>query len=294
MVVATLLLIELAMRMAGHTLSTDLRHIREIPRLAKELAAADGTRMLFLGNSLTRQGFDPEAFARALRENSTEPPAVRRVYPDDTTIVEWSALVHHYFFDADRAPDIVVVGFARDHLSDATTVHPARLGRYYSSLSDIPTIFRYDLVDFEARSEYLIAYASAAFGNRRRIPRRFFDLWVPHFRVARSEINRSLRKEPTGPASHPTYSYTRLERFGRLLREENVRGIAVAMPLPEVYPLDPGLREALDAQGIELVDARVVPGISRASYRDSQHLAPDGARTYSEWLARRLAPDLAK
>lgn len=294
MVATTLLVFECAMRLAGDALSTDLRHIREIPRLAEELAAADGIRMLFLGNSLTREGFDGAVFVQALQEAGSAPVEVRSVYPDDTTIVEWSALLPHFFLDADRAPDIVVIGFAKNHLSDATTVHPARLGRFYSSLSDIPRIFRYHLVDFEGRSEYLLAYASSAFGNRRRIPRRFFDLWVPHFREARSEINRDLRAISTKPTSGPIQSYTRLERLAQLLRAEDVRSIAVAMPLPKVYPLDAGLRETLDAQGIELVDARNVPGISRASYRDGQHLAPNGARLYSEWLARRLAADLAR
>ena len=294
MVAATLLVFECAMRMAGDALSVDMRHIREIPRLANELAAADPIRMLFLGNSLTRQGFDAAVFVQTLQKNGTTPPEVRSVYPDDTTIVEWSALFQHYFPDADRVPDIVVIGFAGNHLSDATTVHPARLGRFCSSLSDLPRIFRYDVVDFEGRSEYLLAYASSVFGNRRRVPRRFFDLWVPHFRQARSEINRNLRTSSAKPTSDRIQSYTRLERFGRLLRAQNVRSIAVAMPLPKVYPLDAGLREALDAHGIELVDARKVPGISRASYRDGQHLNPSGARLYSEWLARRLAADLAR
>jgi len=291
---AALLLFECAMRMEGGVLSTDLLHIREIPRVADELASRDGIRVLFLGNSLIREGFDSGALAESLDESSKAPIEVRSVFPDDTTIVEWSALFQHYFIDADRAPDVLVLGFARDHLSDATTVHPERLGRFYTGLSDIPRIFRYDVVDFGGRVDYLLAYASSAFGNRERVPRRFFDLWVPHFREARSEINRNLRAGPSRPASGAIRSYTRLERFARLLKEQEVRGIAVAMPLRDEYPLDGRLRETLGAAGVELIDARSVLGLARTSYRDSMHLTREGARVYSRWLGRRLAADLAR
>jgi hypothetical protein len=294
MVVVALLALECGMRMGGSVLSTDLRHIRQIPNLASELAGADGTRVLFLGNSLTREGFDPETFSRSLQESSTTPTESRSVYPDDTTIVEWSALFKHYFIDADRVPDVLVLGFARDHLSDGTQVHPSRLARFYTSLSDIPRIFRYEVIDFEGRFEYLLSYVSSAFGNRRRVPRRFFDLWIPHFREFRRVINENLQADPSSVTSRPLRSYKRLEQFIHLLKAQDVHTVLVAMPIAAGYPLDASLCGTLDIHGIELIDARSVPGISPTSYRDGQHLNPGGARTYTKWLARRLTDQLAR
>lgn len=290
-VVAILLVSELALRQLEDGLSIDLQHIKRIPSIARRLAEGDGLRVLFLGNSLTREAVDVDVFEAESDRLGIGPVHAVSVFPDDSAIGEWVYVFRHFFVDPGIRPDVVVVGFARDHLSDAKPLAIERIAAFYSDLSDVPEIFRLDLHGFGERVEFLLAHVSRAFAHRERVSRRALDALIPYYRSTSRRINVSLTAAPNpGAAAQPTYA--RLGRLAELVRRSGARLFLVAMPTRRPYDLEPGLVDAAREQGAVLVDARSVDGITPALFRDALHLTPPGAELYSRSLARRLAGGL--
>ena len=64
---------EAGIRAVGRSISVDLEHIGGIPALAEEFGQGDGLRVLFLGNSLTRAGLDPDSFELAAKSQGLGP-----------------------------------------------------------------------------------------------------------------------------------------------------------------------------------------------------------------------------
>ena len=107
-----LLAAEAGIRSVGSSISLDLEHIGGIPAIAEEFGQGDELRVLFLGNSLTRAGLNPEAFELEAASQGLGPLRIAHIYPDDTTISEWPHVFKHFFVDPDLLPDVLVVGFA--------------------------------------------------------------------------------------------------------------------------------------------------------------------------------------
>src|SRR5690606_31684789 len=59
-VLAALLLVEVGVRAVEERLSIDVRHINRMDEIVTALVAAPGPSVLFVGNSLTREGVDLE------------------------------------------------------------------------------------------------------------------------------------------------------------------------------------------------------------------------------------------
>jgi hypothetical protein len=285
-----LLAVEVGIRAVELELSRDLRHLRAIPELARELAGGEGLRVLFLGNSLTQAGVDVAVFESETAARGVEPLRATRVYPDDTTIVEWIHLFRRFFTDPELAPDVMVLSFSRWQVSDETDSHPERLGAFYSSAGDIPEIFSLDVTTFDTRTSFLLARFWAAYRNRERISRRVLDA-IPHYRDLARTVNLTLRaqKHPERERGEPM-SYARLARLAELASEHDVRVILVAMPTKGPWPLDPTLPGVAGELGLAWVDARDTAGLTPSMFRDGLHLTPEGARVYSRALAERLAP----
>lgn len=286
---------ELFVRLRESALSLDVQHIRRIPSIAENLTRGEGGRVLFLGNSMTRNGVDVPIVEQELRaEGLTAPLRVERVYPDASGLAEWYYAFNHFFVEAGRLPDALIIGFAANDLSDNRPPQPARLAQYYTGARDVPEVFANDVRDFEARAEFLLSGASASFANRTRMRERALDLVIPHYRRSAQEINRAQQalKNKGGAPAAVALTYRRLERLGQLAAGRGVRVILVAMPQREPYQLDPQLQPAVERAGMTLIDARGAPGLGGESFEDEMHLTPDGAAVYSRHLARQLAPSL--
>jgi hypothetical protein len=290
-VVAILLASELALRQLEGRLSIDLRHIRGIPSIAQRLTEGDGVRVLFLGNSLTREAVDIDVFQEESGRLGIGPLNAVSVFPDDSAVGEWIWVFNHFFVDPNIPVDVVVVGFARNHLTDSNPLAIERIAAFYSNLSDAPKIFHLDLPAFGERVEFLLAHFSHAFAHRERVSRRVLDALIPHYRSTSRRINLSLAAAP-GRSGAARPSYARFARFTELVRQSDARLVLVAMPTLRPYELDPGLIDAARELGAAFVDLRSVDGLTPDLFRDALHLTPPGAALYSRSLAQRLSSGL--
>jgi hypothetical protein len=289
-VVLVLLAGELVVRVCEKSLSLDVTHIRQIPEISREMVESQGTRVLFISNSMLRYGVDPMVFASEMEARRLGPLSVGRVYPDATALPDWYYAFKHYFVDTNRTPDVLIVCFAAKDLQDDLPPVPARLAHNYTSASDIPELFSQDLRDFDNRADFLLADLSSSYANRMRVRTRVLDDLIPNYRESAQVMNRtqkSMKKSAGDAAAAPTYQ--RLERLISLARRHNVRVIFVAMPLREAYALDPQIQRIVEADGMSFFDFRSVDGINQVSFIDEMHLTTGGAKVYSQFLARQLA-----
>ncbi|HEX8773143.1 MAG TPA: hypothetical protein VF735_06020 [Pyrinomonadaceae bacterium] len=297
-VVAVVLLVllggEVVVRLSERSLSLDVTHIRQIPEISRKMTESPGTKVLFISNSMIRYGVDPGIFEREMEAHRLGPLSVGRVFPDATALPDWYYAFKHYFVDANRLPDVLIVCFAAKDLHDDVPPVPARLAHNYTSASDIPELFSQDLLDFDNRADFMLADLSSAYANRMRVRTRVLDDLIPNYRESAQVMNRTQKAmKKSADAGDATASsapgYQRLQRLISLARNHNVRVIFVAMPLREEYALDPQLQRVIEAEGMSFFDFREVDGINQVSFVDEMHLTPGGASVYSEFLARQLA-----
>lgn len=284
-VLAALVVVELGVRVIEPRLSLDIRHIEAIPDTVSEVHESTGPSVLFFGNSLTRAGVDLDIMASGLAPAGVERDGVAAVYPDDTTILDWIYVYEHYLARPNREPDLLVLGFAAWHLqdSDVRSTQALRLGRHFTSWASLGTLFSQDAHRSEDRLNVLLAKTSRTFANRERISRRVLAA-LPGYQASADRINDVLqRAAENDDAVAP--SYRQLERFLRNAGAGGTRVVVVAMPTRSSYDLDPRLPNVIEANGAVFVDARDVPGLEPAHFRDALHLDEAGAAIYSAYVA---------
>ncbi|MEZ5354634.1 MAG: hypothetical protein R2762_18530 [Bryobacteraceae bacterium] len=292
-IAAVAVLGEYALRSREASLSLDIQHIRRIPAIVNELQASGSPNVLFLGNSLTRHGVQADTVAESLRTAGAEPTHVYEIYPDDTTLTDWHYLYRRYLVERGVHPDVLVVGFVLAQMEDTQALHAERVGRYFSDLSAAPEMFREDFVSAGDRVGFLLARVSSLYANRERLRDRALHALIPGYAQTAQEVNFSAKRAAEakavrlGPKPAPTYK--KLRRFLRMTQESGARTVVVAMPQPEPYEVSPGMVSAVESTGARFLDMRSLPGISDEDYLDGFHLAPTGARVYSEHLAKLLS-----
>ncbi len=295
---ATLLAVEGAVRFLEPSLSADVRNIEQIPQELGELASAPGEHMLFLGNSLTREGVDMKVLRPELAARQVDLQKLNFgfVYPDSADILDWFYVYRHNVNEANR-PDVLLLSFAKDGLADE--VRPdaesvRRLARHHTTLADTPYVFAHDLTRLSERGDFLVSKLFVSFAHRERVRTRALDEVIPNYRETQRALSQTDTPATATIAPPPEYTYDRLERFLKLVDTEAVEVIFVAMPVREPYTLDPKLGPLIESSGARLLDLESVPRLTPAHYRDGLHLTPDGAKVYSEVLGRKLAPLLSK
>jgi hypothetical protein len=290
LVVVTVVLgfVEGSFLLGKHKLSKDVEHLQSFSKLAEQFAQAPAGQptFLFLGNSLTRYGVDEAVFAEAFAEATGQTPFPLKIVPDNTAVADWSYVFRNQFVQADRAPDVLVIGFEGGHLRDAPSRHADRLAQYYCTWSDWPELCSRDLPDFESRAEFVLEKSSAMIGNRDRVTRRALDALIPGYRVGMDRINASLKKHSTAT---PTITYDRLRTLIEAAQDHRSRVVLAAMPVPEHYEIDPSLLELVREKQIELLDLRKIEGMEPAMFFDGLHMDAAGAKVYSRALAKQTA-----
>lgn len=281
MVAATLAVAEVGMRMFESRLSVDVAHLLEISDIVNRLYEADGTRILFVGNSMIRRGIDPVLVEKELEARAL-PVSVASVFPDASSIVHWQYLLDRHVWRSGLSPELVVVGFARDQLADRALDRPERLGRWYANLSDVVDIAEREGLGFDESARLFLAGASAAYGSRHRVEQRVLDAVIPFYR-------RSRAVAVTSRDGRVVRRYSRLDSVVAGNREHGVTTVLVALPLRDRYDIDAGLYALARDAKTPLIDARLLPGLRREQFLDDRHLRPEGAALVS----RRVAEDLA-
>jgi hypothetical protein len=284
-VAAVLALGEAVLRVGGQRLSADVQHIRSIPARAERLAKADGLRILFLGNSLTREGVRLDVVQEQL--GCRPPAALERVFPDDTTILDWYYLFRNDFA-GQKAPSVLVLSFAKGQLTDATPIHAERIAGSFGGWSNAREMLGFDLDGLGDRVDYVLASTLRMFSEKERVRDRVLATATPDYRSTAQRLNDSERVARPGGASRPPETFSRLRRLLQLCRERKVHVIVVAMPVSRGYGVDPHLSEVLREERADFLDMRQAPGLAEVDYADGYHLSPRGAEIYSAALGRRL------
>jgi hypothetical protein len=281
---------EAFLRWSGDRLSADIVHIRQIPRIAAELQEEKGARVLFLGNSLLREGLRLEDFRKAFASDCGADVRFAEVYPDDTTILDWYYLFKRYF-DGGNAPQYLAVSFALQQMTDANTIHSDRIAAYFGGWSNAREVLSVDLPTLGERVDYMLSSSFRMWAEKERVRTRVLSVLTPSYRATARRLNEVARYR-SGPGGGPA-EYSRLRRFLSLCESRGVQLLAIAMPQPFTYTIDQGLGAVLAQHGCRLVDMRSTRGLSRRDFSDGYHLDPGGAAVYSEALGHRLAAELA-
>lgn len=294
MMTLSVLLCEAGIRLIGPGLSRDLEQIRAMPRIAAEFQPdrANQQRILFLGNSLFREGVDPELVESGLQQFSGGQYQVRRATADATGIPEWYYAFKRFFADAGQVPDVMVLGFAGDsggHFSDSRQVMPDRLAQHYSRLRDIPELFRRDVTSFDQRCDFMAASVSWAWANRERVQKRVLDAVVPGYRTAAQRMNDAILPGRVATQQESPAEYTRLKRLIALAQQHDVELVFLAIPIGRDYEIDPGLSAVAGMFQIPLIDGRQVPGITHDLFPDGYHMNSAACERFSKFVAHALA-----
>lgn len=275
-VVAFVLICDLAIGAVQTKLSMDLVHHAQIPAIIQSFVETNDDHepvALFLGNSLTREGIDADAFG----------DMVFKINPDDTSIVEW-----RYLFDEVARRDVpnkhhVFLGYAQNQLTDDSIVRPRRLGSQYMNAETFTMIWNQDVTDFGGRCELLLSRVSNSIANAERIRTRVLAMVAPQYEHTAQRLNQAVVTASTSDEkSLPTYD--RLQHVVDAATQNDIQLTIVAIPVGETYELEPALLDRLSKSGIAHVDGRHVDGINQDSFPDGYHMDAAAAKLFTAFV----------
>jgi hypothetical protein len=283
--------VDVALRVFETRLSGDIANTAGFPDRVAELSASPGRRVAAIGNSLIGDGLDIDVFmANWLDKNPGDGHAIKLV-PDGSGIWDWHCVVHHRLAAMPEGPDLVLIGFGWNQLSDQ---NPLSLHRAFNTLCPAAA-----MRDFHALSagvgiddwlKMVAVKTSKLYAQRETIRHRILQNLIPHYRGMTRQIN--ARAGDEGAAEAPT-AYTELSYEALNVMLERLSGwdtqvVLIAMPVMDPYEIDQGICALLAGTQHRLLDMRFVVPPLDTLYRDNLHLNEAGARLFSEELAAQL------
>ncbi|WP_449067155.1 hypothetical protein [Prosthecobacter sp.] len=292
-VLVMLVAIEVFFRLAGHRLSADVAGIRDIKATAAQMAATPAPRLLFVGNSLSREGIDPQALQAGLKSAGSK-TSVFMAYPDSSHALVWDYLLSCYFADAPSRPEEVILVSARIHLLDAPG-NVSQMGAYYVSWDDAWRFLKDEAVSVDERVEFFLGRFFATYAMRAKVNPRVFDVLLPHYQENWSILNRAaLMGRGTALSGAVSGGTTRhLRHVVGLLKGKGVRVRVLKVPMPNLYPLDVSVDAALKELDVPVIDLNPVPGISPENFPDGEHLNAAGRVALTRALVTELSRSVA-
>jgi hypothetical protein len=272
--------IEAAFPCVLNYLAYDFRHIRQIPDLARQLREAEGKKILFLGNSMMRLGIDQDLMSQLMDKSRTGVSSVY-VYPDGAGAYEWSHIYGHWFAGTQAKPDMLIIGFAENHLADQYHQRVERVAHFYSGPKDLASVIASETLRGEEKTTFVLSHLFSSYANREWLTDSLFNRIVPDYAEYRDRLKgkRIHTEKQNGKARH-----THFNRLLAYAREQGTEVILVAMPRPAEYSITLDM-DALDKiQPVQLVDCRRVPGISTEHFMDPFHLNTAGAKIFTRHL----------
>ncbi len=282
---------EFGLRSAEANLSGNLRHVNQIPDIASKLNA-DTPAVLFLGNSLTNNAIDLQAFNRPYSIlHGAAPRSVEKITPDGTSLSDWFCIYRNFIGTQQNPPKVVIVGFAWAQLSDQYPVNSARLGGLFCSLGDVPELAHTGLARYENILTFTVGAVSHVYLNREAIRNRALDLLIPSYRDVSQAINAESNQGGDDSAAIPGsrhYTYATFRRFSELVTRAGTRLVIMAMPVQNAYEVDPTFLTVIERYDVTLIDLRHMPGLDASQFKDPIHLNALGRKIFSRTLAEIL------
>jgi len=298
MLVAALVLIEIATREALLPVSRDLDRLESFPVRARNLATAPAPRIAFIGDSVTdRVQLDQiQSEWASLTGNSV---AVDKFVAYNSNLATWYWISEQFFLKQHLKPDLIVVTYYDAMgLGDSEMRDVGNLARFFTDPDDRPELFAYDLRTFRQRADYLLSTVSLGYAMRDRIRDRLLNLIPQYQRFARTtnDLNFKYEQEhPVSAAEPEPMTFHALRRFVTRARQEGVRVCFVAFrPRPgtsssPAYGIRPETLDLIAGSGMLHLDLRHMEELSTEMYEDGVHLNELGMPLYNKRLARELA-----
>jgi hypothetical protein len=242
-----------------------------------------------VGSSLVDRGIDPTVLARVL--SSTDNPAgIVKLAPDNSTVWDWTCVIERHVLTARRLPDVVVIGFAWDQLSDNA---PFQLRRNFNHQCPVSQLSVYGeiapAVGVETWLKVSALAVSKLYTHQEPIHQLLFRHIVPHYAEVAQALNereapRAAEAANVADRAESVFHYKAAARVLDELQAQGTRAVLAAMPVQEPYALDPALCALVADSPHRLLDLRTAIPAAPSLYRDPIHLNEEGARLFSEVL----------
>ena len=299
-VTAVFIVLEIFTRTFLFRASKDFSQFLAFPHRSAVLVDQPGTRIAFVGNSLTREGIDPQIFSQTLSEHVDGVVAADVFAADASKINVWYYLMNRYFWRPERSPDLFIVSYYENNLLDGNSIEIGRFAQFFVERQDWPEVFSHDVTSFGQRMEFLLSSGWATFAARDRIKERVLSLLVPHYQeltLQTNEIQRQQRSSSLGTTTHKAVTHDMLKRFLARANEHRSKIVFVAFPtiIPgrdrpyQPYELDSETTRLIREAGMQFVDLRQVPELTPDMYADDIHLNAIGRPIFSHHLATALS-----
>jgi hypothetical protein len=270
----------------------DVQHRRALPEIAATLAEAPAPRLLFLGNSLTRNGIDVAAFEEELAKHGLRAGGIAKANPDATAVVQWRATFEHYFATQSPPPDCVVVSYVSAQLTDQVDISNRLTAKLIGGVPQWIDVLRHDVDSFDDGADLTMACLFQSVAYQENAKNRILGFIIPHFQEQRQRLNdlrRAIAAARGNRNGENRFSYYRLHRLIASLKDKGCRVVFSLMPLPEVQTYDPQLVVELQNAAAMFFDMRGVYPQIEGHFPDGYHMDETAARIYSQELAREFA-----
>ena len=303
-VLAFILSLELIARVIAPVLDYDRENIYAFPETIAQLEEESNTsgkqKVVFFGNSLMLHGLNQTLVKDEL--NSMQSPAIEsaKVTPVGTAMLDWIYLYRRYFTDVNSHPDILVVGFVGHHIHDQEAIKLRRLARHFVAVQDLPQLWEKDLKDFHNITQSILCNISALEGDQPEHQLGILQTLVADYRKGLNRNNnlvsawkqRLIQESATANGikrvNESDETYQRMQRFIAECRVHNVKVYFVPMPQPEVWDFNPDAQKIIETQGMTVMDARNIAGMTPEDFSDGYHLGETGNAKFSKWIATQL------
>ncbi|MBK1853712.1 hypothetical protein JO972_01970 [Verrucomicrobiaceae bacterium 5K15] len=308
-VLAFVLALELIARIIAPVLDFDRENIYAFPEVIKNLEEkadeSGNPEVVFFGNSLMLHGLDQELVKQELEKADGPEIETAKVTPVGTAMLDWVYLYRRYFSDENSHPDVLVVGFVSHHIHDQEPIKLRRLSRHFVAKEDLPLLWKTDLKDFHRTTQSVLCNISALEGDQPEHQLGILQTLIADYKAGLNRNNRLVadgkkrkaelasKKNPVPRKStEPEETYERMKRFIAEARQHGVKIYFIPMPQPEVWDFNPEAQKIIEAEGMTVLDARAIPGMTPEDFSDGYHLGETGKVKFSRWMAGQLKAQL--
>lgn len=307
-VLAFVLALELIARIIAPVLDFDRENIFAFPTVIENLeekAAQSGNpEVVFFGNSLMLHGLDQKLVKKELRAADGPEIETAKVTPVGTAMLDWVYLYRRYFTDAHSHPDYLVVGFVAHHIHDQEPIKLRRLARHFVAGEDLPVLWENDLGGSHQITQSVLCHISALEGDQPEHQLGILQTLIADYKKGLNRNNRLVSAwkkrmaEKAAERRGEELTDRKKETYGRMLRfiseckKHGVHIYFVPMPQPEVWDFNREAQKIIEAEGMTVLDARRIPGMTPEDFSDGYHLGETGKKKFSKWMAGQLQGQL--
>ena len=277
---------EIFLRHFEGELSKDVLHEREIVQIFKSK-----NNIIFLGNSLTREGIDQSLFNQSMIEIYGENSNIGYVYPDDTSIIEWYYIIKSYM-DNDFLPEYLFINFAANqlHSSDIKFEEIQRIAGFINFTQILSVIIDENL-DIGQSMDLILCKVSKIYKHRERILRRIFDN-IPNYRLTSRKYNEILKKHYPGNIVHEN---KHLKNILSIFSLNGSKVIFCSLPIGLNYSLDKSCFTLIEnSKNAILLDLQNINLYNDSHFSDGFHLNSSGSKILTETIIKYLIDENIK